>query len=203
MVGSLILLCLAIIFIPPFYDGRNPFDLEADLAVEKMPHAPRFPETSDMAKQVSNTGSGRLHEIEKRVKANMPESARSDSQLAEKENGISQSFEDFNAGEMTTRLLSDLAENSKLVSRFSKDKPLKQAWAVQVGSFHEAHRAQALRDELISNDFQAFIKTVLKDGVSISRVFAGVSLDKSIAEDIKSNLENLADYDAIIVPYQP
>lgn len=201
LVGSLILLCLAIIFIPPFYDGRNPFDIEEDARLTQIPRPPHFKEVDFMANDIAEVGSGRLDKIEKDVKKTLPESARSDSQLANDKNS---KLVDLSASEMTAKLLSDIAENSELAARFSNKNTVKQAWAVQVGSFQEVERAQKLRDQLIAQDFQAYIKTVSKNGETISRVFAGVSIDKTVAEDIKLKVEKkLTGNTALVVPYQP
>lgn len=200
LVGSLVLLCLAIIFIPPFYDGRNPFDLDEKPLNRSVNLAPSFQDAEDMAEEIAEVGGGHINTIEQKVKGSLSEEVSNDSQLQAKESSI---IEDFNASEMTTRLLSDLAESSALTSRFSKQNELKQAWAVQVGSFEEVSRAQKLRDELLKAGFQAYIKTFSKDGKSVSRVFAGVSLDKGVAEDIKSKLESQFEgLSSIIVPYQ-
>ncbi len=200
LVGSLVLLCLAIIFIPPFYDGRNPFALDEEPLGRSAKLAPNFKDAEDMAGEIAELGDGHINAIEEKVKASLPEDATNDSQLEAEEPSI---IEDFNASEMTTRLLSELAENSALASRFSKQDDLKQAWAVQVGSFEEAERAQKLRDELLNAGFHAYIKTFMKDGKSVSRVFAGVSLDKGVAEEIKGKLESQFNgLASIIVPYQ-
>jgi cell division septation protein DedD len=205
IVGSIVLLCLAIIFIPPFYDGRNPFDLDNKISDSQIPRAPSFKNSNEMANEIVNVGSGRIDKIEKKVKKALPESARSDSQLdGPEKNTYAEKLDDFNASEMTAQLLNDITKNSELAARFASKNNIKQAWAVQVGSFEEVNRAQTLRDELISKDFQAYIKTVLKDGKTISRVFAGVSLDKDVAEDIRVDLDKRANqHSAIVVPYQP
>ena len=205
IVGSLVLICLAIIFIPPFYDGRNPFDLDDEMPSHKIPRPPVFADSEEMANDIADIGSGRLNKIEQKVKNALPESARSDSQLTTmKENAYIDKLNDFSASEMTAQLLNDIAKNSDLAARFTNTNTLKQAWAVQVGSFQEVLRAQTLRDQLIREGFQSYIKTVLKDGVTISRVFAGVSLDKSVAEKIKTDLEDkVQNQTAIVVSYQP
>jgi len=204
IVGCLVLLCLAIIFIPPLYDGRNPFDQRVSIEQRKFPKPPVFPETEKMANSLAEVGSGRINDIEKKVKDSLPESAKNDSQLdepAEKKPDTSNK-----AKEMTSRLLSDIAKRAEVSSRFTKDSDasLKQAWAVQVGSFKEIKGAQTTRDRLIDKNYQSYIKTVLKNGETISRVFAGVSLDKSIATEIKNKLaKDFSDLPGIVVPYQP
>jgi DedD protein len=205
IVGSVVLLCLAIIFIPPFYDGRNPFDLEKDVSLTQIPREPYFKDTEDSAADIAEIGSGRIDDIEKKVKESLPESAQSDSQLkTDPTNTYSEKLEDFNASEMTGKLLNEISKSSEISARFNNKSTVKQAWAVQVGSFGEAARAQKLRDELIAKKFQAYIKTSSKNGATISRVFAGVSLDKSVAEKIKLDLENnYSVTTAIVVPYQP
>lgn len=200
LVGSIVLLCLAVIFIPPFYDGRNPFDLDEKAISGKADLAPRFKSSEDMASDIAQVGTGHIAKIEKKVDASLSEDSRNDSQLEKEDAGI---LEDLNASEMTTRLLNDIAENSELASRFAKQNNLKQAWAVQVGSFEEVDRAQNLRDQLVKAGFHAYIKTFLKDGKTISRVFAGVSLDKGVAEEIKTNVEKQFDgVSSIVIPYQ-
>jgi len=205
IVGVLVLLCLAVIFIPPFYDGRNPFDLDDEMPGRIIPKAPKFPDSKTLANEIAPVGSGRLDKIEEAVKKTLPESARSDSQLAKKESGFySKKLDDFKAAEMTSKLLSDITENTILADRFANKDPMKPVWSVQIASFKEVERAQKLRDQLIAADFQAYIKTVLSQGETISRVFAGVTLDKEIAEQVRKKVhEQFPEYSPIIVPYQP
>ncbi len=205
LVGSLVLICLAIIFIPPFYDGRNPFDLEEEKVRVNYSNPPKFADDQKTAESLADLGKGRLDKIEAKVKASQPESSRSDlssESLEDNKTVLSDFSED--ARELTSQLLSDIAESSEIASRFTDKKTVKQAWAVQVGSFKEVARAQQLRDQLVAKSYQSYIKTLVKDGQQISRVFAGVSLDKSVADDIQKSLKN--DFDglsSIVVPYQP
>jgi len=205
IVGSVVLLCLAIIFIPPFYDGRDPFKFEKDQSLSQIPKPPHFKETEDSAADIAPIGSGRIDEIEGKVKSALPESARSDTQFATvTSNSFSEKIEAVNAGEMTEKLLNQISKNSQVSAKFNSKSTVKQAWAVQVGSFEDSDRAIKLRDDLIANKFQAYIKTVSKDGVTLLRVFAGVSLDKSVAEKIKHDLENNYSLTTVmVVPYQP
>lgn len=205
MVGVLVLVCLAVVFIPPFYDGRNPFDLDDVMPSRSIPKPPSFPDTETMANQIAPVGSGRLDKIEESVKKSLPESARSDSQLEKNESTFySKKLDDFKAAEMTSKLLSDITENTLLADRFSSKSAMKPVWSVQVASFKEVERAVKLRDQLIAADFQAYIKTVLYQGESISRVFAGAGLDKDMAEQIREKVnKQLPEYSAITVPYQP
>ncbi len=202
LVGGLVIVFLALIFIPPMYDGRNPFDVDEAAYRVEPPRVPKFAGTEEFANQIAEVGSGRISKIEQQVKADIPASARSDSLLVPDES--STSLSGFSPSEMTARLLSEIAERSNLSARFNNKKQLKHAWAVQVGSFAEVERAQKLRDELLARDYQAFIKTVMVDNKEISRVFAGVSLDKSITEEIHKKLLGSKIVDnALIVPYQP
>lgn len=205
IVGVLVLFCLALIFIPPFYDGRNPFDMDDKKPDRNIPKAPDFPDTETLANEIAPVGSSRLHEIEESVKNANPESSRNDSQLEKRESSFySKKLDDLKANETTAKLLSDISESTALSERFAIRSDMKPVWSVQIGSFKEVDRAQKVRDELIAAGFQAYIRTVLYQGESISRVFAGATLDKEVAEQMKKKVtEKLPEYSAIVVPYQP
>lgn len=203
VIGAVVLLCLGVIFIPPFYDGRSPFDKDFSSISNAIPRKPSFPNAEKMANELAPIGSGHLQKIEKKVKQTIPKEERGDSLLPKKEERFySQTLKDFDASEMTTKLLSDIASSTRLTKGLRAKSDMRQVWAVQVASFKNVDNAQELRSKLLSRGFQAYIKTVVKNGGTISRVYAGSSFDREVLEKIKSKSDQeFPKQKAVIVPY--
>ncbi|MFW6092513.1 MAG: SPOR domain-containing protein [Pseudomonadota bacterium] len=119
------------------------------------------------------------------------------------------------AGAETLRARDEAAEGAELLSRVEKlreqvdedgfltrsgtrfGEPVLTAagrgtdvWAVQVASFREAGNAEALRDRLRDDGFEAFISTVKNGEVVLSRVAVGPLLERDRVERLRDELSS-------------
>jgi len=62
-------------------------------------------------------------------------------------------------------------------------------WAVQVGAFSTAEKADKLASELKSAGFRAYVSPVSKSGKTLQRVRVGPEADRSRAEGIAAKLK--------------
>ncbi len=68
-----------------------------------------------------------------------------------------------------------------------------RVWAVQVASFGEEANALKLRDQLRSDDKEAFISTVRQDDETLRRVAVGPLLDRAEADGLRDELARTLD----------
>lgn len=73
------------------------------------------------------------------------------------------------------------------------------AWVVQVGSFSQSSNALALRDKLRAKGFTAFVEKVKADGGTIYRVRIGPELKRENAEKQLKRLRRVMDIKGIIM----
>ncbi len=76
------------------------------------------------------------------------------------------------------------------------------AWVVQVGSFSSARNARALRDRLQDQGFDALVEEVRVTGQPAYRVLVGPLPDKTRAEVQRSRLQKQARLKGIVMRYQ-
>jgi len=77
------------------------------------------------------------------------------------------------------------------------------AWVVQVASFKTAERADKLRDELLSEGYKAYTRTLKTSKGKATRVYVGPKVDKQQALDIKAELDRLHNVDAMVLRFRP
>lgn len=73
------------------------------------------------------------------------------------------------------------------------------AWAVQVGSFDKEANAAALRDRLREKGFAAYLERVKVEGRMHYRVRVGPELQRELAESLRDRLEEKAKLKGIVV----
>jgi cell division septation protein DedD len=76
-----------------------------------------------------------------------------------------------------------------------------RVWAVQLASFSEVENAQKLRDQLRGDGYEAFISTVKKDQVIMSRVAVGPLLSRADADNLRDELSASLSLEARIVAF--
>ncbi len=80
---------------------------------------------------------------------------------------------------------------------------LPEAWVVQVGSFGTKEAANKVRDELQSEGFKAYIRTLPSGSSTISRVYIGPKLDKVQAQAIKAQIDKRLNVNSMLMRFQP
>lgn len=77
------------------------------------------------------------------------------------------------------------------------------AWVVQVASFKTAERADKLRDELLSEGYKAYTRSLKTSKGEATRVYVGPKVDKQQALDIKEELDRAHKVDAMVLRFRP
>jgi DedD protein len=75
------------------------------------------------------------------------------------------------------------------------------AWVVQTGSFNTESNARALAEKLRKSNFPAFVEVVTNAGNSIYRVQVGPELNRTRAEQVQKQIEDIVGVKGIVVPH--
>lgn len=78
-------------------------------------------------------------------------------------------------------------------------KPDQVAWVVQVGSFSQSTNALALRDKLRAKGFTAFVEKLKTNGDTIYRVRIGPELNKTKADQERQRLQRVMGMKGIVM----
>lgn len=78
-----------------------------------------------------------------------------------------------------------------------------EAWAVQLGSFSERDRAEALRDRLREDGYDAVLSSVKYNAEKLTRVAVGPMLERDAAERLRKELGERYPLDPRVVRFSP
>lgn len=199
--GAVVLVSLAVIFLPLILDGKK----KNQILESYIPESPK---------------SGEI------ILVNVDEASNADEQETDNNNDTSDSGSDNSitiaAEEITGE--SDNTENTsapviksepekkpeevvqapkKLPERTNRPNYSQAGFLVQVGSFGSRKNALALVDTLKKSSHKAYFKTGLSAGKTRYRVFSGPYLQKNSAESAMKQMKQLAKVNPIVVTYDP
>ena len=78
-----------------------------------------------------------------------------------------------------------------------------EVWVLQVASFKSAERAQELRDKLIAEGYTAFTQLVQADQGAMTRLFVGPKLDKGRLLEEQAAIEEKFQLSTFILRFKP
>ena len=190
MIGAIILLSLAIIFVPMV--------LEQDEEISESIKGTNIPSMPDnvatIVFQMDNEGVFR--NLEEQLDKGETISIR---KALEKDDRIVPKDERPGATPTTTS-----KDDSAVLSKRSVDSTIvtegaATTWMVQLGSFGAKNNALALRDKLRKKDFTAFLREKKSDNGIIWQVRVGPELSVKRAVELKKELETFTGLDALVV----
>lgn len=200
VIGALVLISLAVIFVPMLFDEPH---TERSSRMIDISEEPPFPEVQAPPKVDAQPPSYRLEEppVEPApATAPGPEKPRSvpaePAPTAEQPVAVEQQPEAKPAPEpepepepkpeqAPANETADKAEPES--GEFSRS--LEGAWVVQLGSFGNADNARRLRDKVREKGYDSHLQRVEQGDTTFTRVFAGPFADKSAAEKAKRELD--------------
>ncbi|XOZ34249.1 SPOR domain-containing protein [Halomonadaceae bacterium KBTZ08] len=172
IIGALIIVCLAVIFLPMLFDEPHQARKEQVLEVPAKPEMepvtieqPQEPDTPP------DSGDG-------------PEIPMANDGRIERDEGPATSQDD--------------SEPVPQVQQ-EEDGALRGAWLVRLGSFSKRNNALGLRDRVREHGMDAHSQTVDTDNGTYTRVFAGPFVDKEQAQSARKQLEAEFNLKAMVI----
>lgn len=201
IIGALVLVCLAVIFVPMIFDEPHSERQSTPITI---PEEPPFPEV-DMPEQPTpvivddNPESGQSQPVVET--SGVVESSPVD-QEGEGASDEPQASVDYRLIENPDELDESAGENEQNPAEapgsaeFSGT--LEGAWVVQLGSFGNEDNARNLRDEVIKLGYDAHLQVSSRGDKQFTRVFSGPFVDKEDAEKAKTRLDDAFKLDSLV-----
>jgi DedD protein len=203
IIGALVLVSLAVIFVPMLFDEPHS---ERTSTTIKIPEEPPFPEVEAPESGLEPAPSYGLESSDNGVTATaseedgggspgyriLEESPGEDSIIEE-----TQSSEDEQSSASTAQESAsapagseDQASESSVTETAEYERSLEGAWVVQLGSFGNSDNARRLRDQVREKGYGSHLQEVVRGDTTLTRVFSGPFATKSEAESAKRALDD-------------
>ena len=180
IVGALIIVCLAVIFLPMLFDEPHQERKRQTLEIPPEPEVPDVAVDEPSEPAVKETVQGTVPAPNQGEEE--PETEAADIPMADGSSTEGQPEEPAASPE-------EQPDTSVLEG----------AYLVQLGSFGSAENAERLRDRAREAGMDAYIESFERDGETLTRVFAGPFIDRSAAEDAKAELDESFGLDTLVI----
>ena len=193
LVGAIVLISLAVIFLPLVFDGQQQRVNSADYAYPEQPamtiQAQDFSTLEDEARSV-------IAQVEQTEARKAAEETRSTETFSAEPDAAPKTpeslpVEDYIAQEQEVdRAIQNAADNRV---------DLAEAWVIQAGAFSSQENANRLRDKLNDAGYKAYTKAV----AGLHKVYVGPEIRRHRLEQQKTALERDFKLNTLILKYIP
>lgn len=232
VVGSVVLLALALIFLPIIFDGEGSYQRQLTSRIPNPPEIEPLPEPVQTRPRII-ADSDEINLTQEQLQSNRPE-AESDAITAaagevEESNQIDatstaaiepdsddaaasvneQSFEDLIQSLASTSesddeiaVVTSQPAFSRLETPELDQRGLPQSWSVRLGSFSDAENARKLVNELLDADYKAYTRTMRREQGDLTAVFVGPWVDRLRVDEYKQKLEDEFQLNGMVVRFE-
>ena len=210
LVGTAIVVAIAVIFLPDLLDGKH--ELKRNLFVE-LPQKP----TMKTVKSPAPFDTGKVKEAATRQVEVISEQALDDNPSANlsaeikpesrtKDVQVTDIYQEEKSASVEDAVVTDKAKTSSLEQQtvVEQDMDLLLAsagWVVQLGSFRHQKNVQDLLNRLDKAGYRAFSRPVKTNSGILTKVFVGPDLQKSNLENALSHLKELTQLQGRVTPF--
>ncbi len=187
IIGALVLVSLAVIFVPMIFDEPHS---ERESRAITIPEEPPFPEVDVPAEPLSegpdygmSTESSDIVDSEPAPGFRLIEGAEPESAGE----AVPQQAQPQSAEPQPEPVQQAAPEPVEETAEYARS--LEGAWVVQLGSFGNADNARRLRDNVRDMGFGAHLQQVERGETTLTRVFSGPFANKADAETAKKALD--------------
>ncbi|WP_444919592.1 SPOR domain-containing protein [Microbulbifer sp. CnH-101-G] len=206
IVGALVLIALAVIFLPSLLDRESKGHISEASQIPAEPdiRPVEIGKPEPVAGVAPAPAAGEIFQPEVPEKFSNPAEgaakfAASDSN-SDSQSG-SQSKQDVS--DSVPEAESDAAKTTKkAASPLVDEQGQPMAWVVQVASYKDDSRAQQLRMRLMDKGYRAYTRAVQTDKGRFVRVFVGPKVNKADAEGIKRELDSLLQAQTLVLRFK-
>ena len=197
IVGTVVLLALALIFLPIIFDGQGSY---------RIPEPPEIPVLAEPIPTRPVIIADSLEEAEAEVEAAQqaePEQPASNDAVAEADAPATAPVagdtddDDDNGVEVVT----SQPAFSREVPQLGTD-GLPQGWSVRLGSFSDSDNAANLLTRLQEAGYRAYTRTIPSDRGDLTGVFVGPWVDRIQVNEYQQELQAQFQLAGIVVPYE-
>ena len=218
LVGALVLISLAVIFLPLIFDRQQQ---RIDTATYQIPEKPamtiKAPQTGTLSEDL-DTGYAPITHIEQQKQAQDEASAQQVTDESADEAAAPKVAEAAPEAQPETapapaptrqEAVKQYLETEKKTDADIHAKPpeatvpLAETWIIQVGAFSSQANADGLRNRLKGDGYAAFVKPMKVSSRTLYKVYVGPEIRRYRLEQQKSELERKYKVKALILQYIP
>lgn len=198
IVGTVVLLALALIFLPIIFDGQGSYQAPVSSRIPDTPIVSILPEPIQSRPVIVGD-----------VEATQPGAATTVSLLEETSDVIDDAVEELiDEVAPAPTVATDSVEITESEAIFSREVPqlsdagLPQGWVVRLGSFSDRENASKLVDRLQDAGYKAYTRDVRSDQGILTGVFVGPWLDRAQVNDYQRKLQEEFSLAGLVVRYE-
>ncbi len=199
IVGTVVLLALALIFLPIIFDGEGSYQSTISSRIPEPPEVVIMPEPMQTRPVIVADSLPEIEteaEQEEGANAAAPESG---DELASTAGDVSEPSADTDSVEVAVTTSEPV---------FEREPPtlgadgLPQGWSVRLGSFADAGNAQSLVQRLQDAGYRAYTRLIESEQGDLTGVFVGPWLDRAAVASYQQELQQQFQLAGIVVRYQ-
>lgn len=198
LVGAVVLVALAVIFLPMLLDGSGARErLNEDIAIPQQPEAPE----SRLERDPS--GSQADATMDEAADATLATDGFGNDGGSAVNDAGTQATTDPD-GETTAQANAEASARPDAegpASNGARDQATGEDWVVQVGSFQQQTNALVLRDRLREDGFEATTEQVETDDATLWRVWIGPVSGRDEGKALEKRIEDHRGSDALLMEY--
>lgn len=222
LVGALVLISLAVIFLPLLFDGRETL---VDDAESNIPEEPviKFATIEPKNSEALDSAAKRIEES--RIKAEYPELEKltvdevgglesaepkeevkpDPSVTAELEAESPNKSSETSRAQLAEQLVEQEKLNNEAITKTPRDEPtlLTKAWTVQLAAFSSEQNANRLHARLLEAGYKAYVEKGISNQGQLFRVFVGPEIREERAKLQRDALQKSFKLKGIVVRYAP
>jgi DedD protein len=195
IIGALVLVSLAVIFVPMMFDEPHS---ERQTTTIKIPEEPPFPEVDMPEPDTKEPPGYRIEELDGASSGQSAgsgaESSQSTTESATTDSAVNQAPaqapeppEAVEGPSAAPETASGAPDQEPLTEEFTRS--LEGAWVVQLGSFGSKENATRLREKVREKGYSSHLQQITTGGSELTRVFSGPFAEKAEAERAKQALD--------------
>jgi DedD protein len=197
IIGALVLVSLAVIFVPMVFD--EPHSERTSTSIN-IPEEPPFPEVAAPESDIAPPPPYQQDD------AASADSGSRDYRILESDGPAVQSAPDTRTNTAPEVAEPAKAEPAPSASLPEKAEPtsaeftrsLEGAWVVQLGSFGNGDNARRLRDKVREKGYNSHLQEVVRGDATLTRVFSGPFAEKAEAESAKLELDEAFSLNSLV-----
>ena len=209
IVGTVVLLALALIFLPTIFDGEGSYQPAISSRIPATPNVTVLSEPIQ-SRPVILADNDKPHETEPAllpeqdsalaVETTAPEEAGASALDKEPVAAIAADPVEFALNSVAE--ITESAPDSTRPGSVLDENGLPQGWSVRLGSFSNADNAIALLERLQVAGYRAYSRIIPAEQGDLTGVFVGPWLDRQISNGYQQSLQDEFQLVGIVVPYE-
>lgn len=201
LIGAIVLIALAVIFLPAILDGKKQVQTKSEAVV--VPDRPKFEVIAPIVKSQESEKQAIRETIAQDRQQNGEDDIAALQRDMELLNTVEipQQEEVVAVDESTTEAAE--TEIKQTMTPPETSEGLTPVWTIQLASFSQTANANQLKEKLLADQFRAYTETVSAKSGTITRVFVGPEMTKKRAETVKGELKKRYDLNGLIVKFVP